>query len=149
MIDIRIQHEDFDNQDCFDALRENSNTGAIVSFTGLVREFDEGCGTGLLIEHYPEMTEQALRNIADQACQRWSILNIVIIHRIGSLSINDQIVYVGISSEHRKDAFSSCEFIMDYLKNDAPFWKKALNKQGDYWVEAKESDQLAKARWQK
>lgn len=130
-------------------LRNNKpQVGAIVSFIGLVRDINDGADVSTLtLEHYPEMTEKALQSIVDEAKQRWDVMDAVVIHRVGTLLPTDQIVLVAISSAHRQAAFSACEFIMDYLKTQAPFWKKETNNQGARWVEAKASDDEAKARW--
>lgn len=130
-------------------LRNNKpQVGAIVSFVGLVRDINDGADVSTLtLEHYPEMTEKALQRIVDEAKQRWDVMDAVVIHRVGTLMPTDQIVLVAISSAHRQAAFSACEFIMDYLKTQAPFWKKETNKQGARWVEARASDDEAKARW--
>lgn len=130
-------------------LRNNKpQVGAIVSFVGLVRDINDGADVSTLtLEHYPEMTEKALQSIVDEAKQRWDVMDAVVIHRVGTLMPTDQIVLVAISSAHRLAAFSACEFIMDYLKTQAPFWKKETNNQGARWVEARASDDEAKARW--
>jgi molybdopterin synthase catalytic subunit len=147
---IRIQSQDFNLAEEYAELRKQSGTtGAIVTFTGLVRDFDEGKGKHLFLEHFPGMTEKVLMDITQQAKQRWPIIDIRIIHRIGQLKIDDQIVFVGVSSTHRKAAFQTCEFIMDYLKTQAPFWKKATSEKSSYWVEAKHSDTEAQERWEK
>lgn len=130
-----------------------ANSGAIVSFIGLVREFSkEGLNDGdavntLTLEHYPGMTEKALQAIENEAKKRWDILDSLIVHRVGTLKSQDQIVLVMVSSAHRGDAFQACEFMMDYLKTQAPFWKKEATGQGAHWVEAKESDDEAMLRW--
>lgn len=126
------------------------DVGAIVSFIGLVRDMNDGdVINALTLEHYPEMTEKSLQVIELEAITRWDIIDSLIIHRVGTLKPQDQIVLVAVSSAHRGDAFKACEFIMDYLKTSAPFWKKEATNQGERWVEAKLSDDAAKARWQK
>lgn len=133
--------------------QDKSNIGALVSFVGQVREFTnnslndgESINT-LTLEHYPEMTEKALTAIELEAKKRWDIIDSLIIHRVGTLRPLDQIVLVAVTSAHRGEAFKACEFIMDYLKTSAPFWKKEATSQGERWVEAKLSDDVAKERW--
>jgi len=126
----------------------NSHMGAIASFCGLMRDHNEGDQVAeMTLEHYPGMTENALHSIAQQAMARWKLGGVRIVHRYGHLKPADPIVYVATSSEHRSDAFSACEFIMDYLKTEAPFWKKEQSNQQSHWVEAKQADDLAKQRW--
>jgi molybdopterin synthase catalytic subunit len=145
---ITIQTADFTLADEYQALRDNSQQiGAIVTFCGLVRDFDQGNGQALFLEHYPGMTENLLLDITKQAKQRWPINDVRIVHRVGTLALSEQIVFVGVSSPHRGDAFHACEFIIDFLKTHAPFWKKALTDNGEYWVEAKDSDQQQQRRW--
>lgn len=145
---ISIQTHDFILADEYAQLRNDApQIGAIVTFTGLVREFVEGDNTDLFLEHYSGMTENVLSNIIKQAHDRWDITNTRVIHRIGHLRLGEQIVFVGINSPHRKDAFAAAEFIMDYLKTEAPFWKKEITNDGEAWVKAKESDEDAKKRW--
>lgn len=146
---VSIQQENFDHGQEYQHLCQDAPAiGAIVTFCGLVREFDNGEGYGLELEYYPGMTEKTLHNIIERAKQHWPILNARIVHRVGKLHKGEQIVFVGVNSQHRDAAFQACEFIMDFLKTEAPFWKKALNHQQDYWVEAKDKDQQAKTRWQ-
>ena len=129
-------------------LAGQGNVGAIVSFVGQVRDMNDGDTISTLtLEHYPEMTEKALTSIEDEAKTRWDIIDSLIIHRIGTLKPLDQIVLVAVTSAHRGEAFSACEFIMDYLKTSAPFWKKEATNQGERWVEAKLADDAAKTRW--
>jgi molybdopterin synthase catalytic subunit len=124
--------------------------GALVSFVGQVRDINDGSSvSSLTLEHYPEMTKKALEKIEVEAKSRWDLIDTCIIHRVGTLHAQDQIVLVLVASAHRGDAFSACEFIMDYLKTSAPFWKKEATSQGERWVEAKLSDDAAKERWQK
>ena len=148
---IRVQTENFNQQQEYDRLRSDSSTGAIVTFTGLVRDINQGESiTALTLEHYPAMTEKALAEIVDKAKQRWSMIDCTVIHRVGELKLLDQIVFVGIASLHRGDAFAACEFIMDFLKTQAPFWKKETNSEGKtYWVDAREHDQIALEKWDK
>ena len=131
-----------------DALAGRSDVGAVVSFTGLVRDFNETPDvTGLTLEHYPGMTERTLTQIAEQAWQRWALQAVRVIHRVGDLSPGDPIVRVLVASAHRRDAFEACDFIMDYLKTQAPFWKKEHSKQGAYWVKERHTDQQDAERW--
>lgn len=148
-VKIQIQTEDFSVADEYQRLRgENPGCGAIVTFTGLVRELDHARQvSSLYLEHYPGMTESSLREIAANAGERWPILDLTIIHRVGELKAGDQIVLVAVSSEHRHAAFNAADFIMDYLKTRAPFWKKCRDDQGEYWVEARSSDEEALGRW--
>jgi molybdopterin synthase catalytic subunit len=145
---IRIQKEDFDvaalNREL---LAGRSDVGAIASFIGLVRDLDGGSLQQMTLEHYPGMTEKALQEIAEKARQRWKIIDLGIIHRVGDLVPADQIVLVSVLSAHRGDAFAACEFIMDYLKTDAPFWKKEVSDQGSRWVESRKSDLFAQKKW--
>lgn len=146
---ISIQEADFNVQNEMDAFKTDCpKIGAICCFTGLVREFgDRSDLTGMFLEHYPGMTEKALQNIIDQAHERWPINQVRVIHRVGELKMSDQIVFVGVSSAHREASFSACEFIMDYLKVDAPFWKKELTISSENWVEEKGTDQKRAERW--
>ena len=145
---IRIQQEDFDvaalNREL---LAQRKNVGAIASFIGLVRDLEAGSLQQMTLEHYPGMTEKALQGIAEKARQRWEIIDLGIIHRVGALAPGDQIVLVSVLSAHRADAFEACEFIMDYLKTDAPFWKKEVSDQGSKWVESRKSDIFAQKKW--
>jgi molybdopterin synthase catalytic subunit len=146
---IRVQTDDFDVAQILAGMRQNNpKVGAMVCFVGLVRDMNDSADvTSLTLEHYPEMTEKSLQGIVSQAKQRWDILDAVVIHRVGTLQPTDQIVLVAITSAHRQAAFSACEFVMDYLKTQAPFWKKETNSQGTRWVEAKASDDEAQQRW--
>lgn len=126
----------------------SAKVGAVVSFSGLVRDFNSnGEIKGLHLEHYPGMTEKSLQKIIAQAGQRWSLLAASVIHRVGTIWNGEVIVHVSVASQHRRQAFEACQFIMDYLKTEAPFWKKELTEDGDHWVEAKSSDASARARW--
>ena len=146
---IQIQTEDFNLQVEYDKLRQNASVGAVVTFSGLVRDCNLGeAVSGLTLEHYPGMTEKSLAEIVEQAKQRWHILGCAVIHRVGELALQDQIVFVGVASVHRQEAFACCEFIMDHLKTRAPFWKKECNTQGEsHWVDARESDNQALFKW--
>lgn len=149
MRQIRVQTEPFDLVSEQDALwRGNARVGALVTFVGLMRDLNEGAAvTGMTLEHYPGMTERSLEKIADEAAERWDLEGIRIVHRVGPLEPQDQIVFVGVTSRHRGDAFRACEFLIDYLKAQAPFWKKERTADGDRWVAARESDSEAAARW--
>ncbi|UAA40553.1 molybdopterin synthase catalytic subunit MoaE [Paraneptunicella aestuarii] len=139
---ISVQSQDFDLKTEYQALTEHNQTdGAVVTFVGLVRDFNEGKSvTALHLEHYPAMAERSLQDIVAQARTRWSLGRIRVIHRFGTLSLSEQIVFVGVSAKHRGDAFGACEFIMDFLKTRAPFWKKEQSSEGLHWVDAKQSD---------
>lgn len=146
---IQVQTDDFDIGTETRLMRNaQGEVGALVTFTGLVRDLAQDPLQTMFLEHYPGMTEKCLDNIAAQARQRWSLLDIRIIHRVGRLQKNDQIVFVAVSSAHRVEAFAACEFIMDYLKKDAPFWKKEQCASGEHWVEQKDSDLASADRWQ-
>ncbi len=146
---VRVQAEDFDTGQELNKLRlTNPSIGALVSFVGQVRDVNDGDAIKTLtLEHYPEMTERALFAIENEAKTRWNVIDSLIIHRVGTLRPLDQIVLVAVAGAHRGEAFNACEFIMDYLKTSAPFWKKEATSQGERWVEAKISDDAAKARW--
>ena len=147
---VLVQHEDFDVSTQLALLREGDNkVGAIASFVGLVRDINDGLGVSSLeLEHYPGMTERSIEKIVLQAAERWDLLGATVIHRIGRLSPADQIVLVAVSSLHRGESFAACEFIMDYLKTQAPFWKKELTSSGERWVDARTSDHSATKRWE-
>lgn len=145
---IRVQAEDFDAAALQrELLAGRSDVGALASFIGLVRDRADAPLEQMTLEHYPGMTEKALAGIAEQARERWRVLDLVIIHRIGELKPADQIVLVMVASAHRGDAFAACEFIMDYLKTDAPFWKKETGEAGSRWIEARDSDFAAQGKW--
>ncbi|OZG72911.1 molybdenum cofactor biosynthesis protein MoaE [Hahella sp. CCB-MM4] len=148
-IRIEVTPNDFDLGGEVDRLvGKDHGVGASCSFVGYVRDFSERPEvTGLELEHYPGMTEKSLGNIAEEACRRWELEGITIIHRIGRLMSGDQIVLVITTSAHRAEAFAACEFIMDYLKVDAPFWKKELTSQGEHWVEARDKDSERADKW--
>ena len=147
---IRIQQEDFDPAGEYQALRNSgSGTGAIATFTGLVRESGDLTGvTGLFLEHYPGMTEQVIEGLVSEASERWDVRAARVIHRVGHLPLGEQIVFVGVCSAHRGDAFAACEFIMDALKTSAPFWKKEITEGGEHWVEQKASDLDRSQSWE-
>lgn len=146
---VRVQAQDFDTGRELDALtRGRSDVGALASFVGLVRDANDGAAvSGMTLEHYPGMTEKALEDICSQAQARWSLIDTLVIHRVGELRPGDRIVMVGVTSAHRGDAFAACEFIMDYLKTRAPFWKREDTPEGSRWVEARQSDDTAAERW--
>lgn len=148
---IRVQVETFDAGAELNALHAaNLGIGAVVSFVGYVRDFNDGQAVaGMLLEHYPGMTEKALAKIEAEARERWPLLTVEIIHRVGALEPGEPIVFVGTSSAHRQAAFDACAFIMDYLKTRAPFWKKEQTPEGERWVEGRCSDQQAAQRWEK
>jgi molybdopterin synthase catalytic subunit len=138
---IAVQKEDFDLGAEVKAISGNPKIGAVASFVGLVRD------VAMTLEHYPGMTERAIQKIVDEAKARWQVMDCTVIHRYGALKPNDQIVLVAVASGHRGDAFAACEFIMDYLKTRAPFWKKEQTADGARWVEAKAADDKAAERW--
>ncbi|WP_036551449.1 molybdopterin synthase catalytic subunit MoaE [Neptunomonas japonica] len=145
---IEVQTEDFSIGELYDWLKsDDASSGAVVTFTGIVREHVETQMQEMFLEHYPGMTERALEQIVEQARQRWQLGNVVVIHRVGRLSLNDNIVFVGVASGHRVNAFAAAQFIMDYLKKDAPFWKKEINAESEAWVEQKTSDLDAANQW--
>lgn len=146
---VRIQTADFDVSAEIAALRRgNPKIGAVASFVGVVRDVNEGDAVaGMTLEHYPGMTEHAIEEIVTQARGRWRVLDALVVHRIGRLKPQDQIVLVVVAGEHRGHAFAACEFIMDYLKTRAPFWKKETTATGERWVEARASDDIAAERW--
>lgn len=148
---IRVQTDDFDlSTELANIRRDNPRIGAVASFVGVVRDLNDGSSvSGMTLEHYPGMTEKALADITAEAASRWEVLGCTIIHRVGSLKPLDQIVMVIVASGHRGDAFAACEFIMDYLKTRAPFWKKENTPEGERWVEARDSDDVAAERWQR
>lgn len=145
---IIVQTEDFDLASEVELIKStNSSIGAVVSFIGTVRDLTSESLVSLTLEHYPGMTEKSLRSIAEKARKKWEIESVTIIHRIGTLGIGDQIVLVITSSKHRQAAFDSCNYIMDFLKTDAPFWKKEVSDKEEKWVGKRESDEEQKKRW--
>lgn len=148
---IRIQENDFDLSAEIAALRKGDpRVGAVVTFLGTVRDMNDGSQVkGMTLEHYPGMTEKSLQEILDQAKERWDIYQTLVIHRVGSLMPEDQIVLVAVTSAHRGEAFAACEYIMDYLKTAAPFWKKEDTPEGARWVDTRITDEAAMARWEK
>lgn len=147
---VRVQDADFDIGAEIAAMRRgNPKIGAIASFVGVVRDINDGDAVSTMtLEHYPGMTEKSIGAIIDQARGRWEVLDVLVIHRVGMLKPTDQIVLVIVASGHRGDAFAACEFIMDYLKTQAPFWKKEVTPKGARWVDARSSDDSALERWQ-
>ena len=146
---VKVQSEDFSAQAEVDELcAGRADIGALVSFVGLVRDSAGSESISALeLEHYPGMTEKALQEIVQQAQRRWELQGVRTVHRIGKLQAAEQIVMVAVASPHRGEAFAACEFIMDFLKTRAPFWKKEYTAQGAHWVDARESDDRALARW--
>ena len=146
---VRVQEADFDLSHEVAQLRAgDARVGAVAVFVGTVRDVNASARVGgLTLEHYPGMTEKALEAIVTEAKDRWDVLDALVIHRVGALRPADQIVLVAVTSAHRGDAFAACEFIMDYLKTRAPFWKKEATESGLRWVEARASDDAAAARW--
>ena len=146
---VRVQAEDFDTGRELDALTAGrADVGALASFVGLVRDANDGSAVkAMTLEHYPGMTEKALEDICRQAMERWDLIDTLVVHRVGALKPGERIVLVGVSSAHRGEAFAACEFIMDYLKTRAPFWKREETPQGARWVEARDSDDAAAGRW--
>jgi molybdopterin synthase catalytic subunit len=149
MHEIRVQTEPFDIAAEQERLwLGKPAVGALVTFVGLMRDVNEGSGvSAMTLEHYPGMTEKALTTIADEAAAHWDLDGITIVHRVGSLLPQDPIVLVGVASRHRGEAFRACEFLIDYLKTRAPFWKKEITGDGERWVEARGSDDAAANRW--
>lgn len=149
---IRIQEQDFDMAAEYQRLR-GSGVGAIVTFTGLVRDFDQPSEAGeqpvetLYLQHYPGLTEKKLEEILLEAHQRWALADIAVIHRVGSLKPGDQIVFVGVAAAHRGEAFAAAEFVMDYLKTRATLWKKITRNGESQWLDMKDSDRAAAQRW--
>ena len=146
---VRIQSADFDVGAEIAAMRRgNPREGAVASFVGVVRDVNEGDAVSeMTLEHYPGMTEKSIEAILDEARARWEVYDVLVIHRVGTLQPMDQIVLVIVTSGHRGDAFAACEFVMDYLKTRAPFWKKEQAEQGARWVDARTSDDAAAERW--
>ena len=146
---VRIQTEDFDiGAEIAQLRRADPKIGAVASFVGVVRDVNDGDAVAeMTLEHYPGMTEKAIEDIITQARGRWNVFDALVVHRVGILKPTDQIVLVVITSSHRGDAFAACEFIMDYLKTRAPFWKKESTPSGARWVDARATDDIAAERW--
>ena len=148
---VRVQQEDFDVGAELAALTAgDARVGAVASFVGLVRDRNDGDQVaGMTLEHYPGMTEKALEQIVAEAKSRWALYDVLVIHRVGPLQPTDRIVFVATTSAHRGEAFAACEFVMDYLKTQAPFWKREETPDGARWVDARETDDHALKRWEK
>jgi molybdopterin synthase catalytic subunit len=148
---VRVQQADFDTGRELETLtRGRVDVGAVASFVGLVRDANDGHAIrGMTLEHYPGMTEKALEAIVAEAHGRWDLVDTLVIHRVGALAPGERIVLVGVASAHRGEAFAACEFMMDYLKTRAPFWKREQGPSGARWVEADAKDTAAASRWQK
>lgn len=144
---ILVQTQDFNVGDEHARLVTASNSGALVTFTGMVRDLADGTLHGLTLEHYPGMTEAQLAQLVDEATARWSLNAVTLIHRVGYLACHEQIVFVGVASAHRAEAFAAASYLMDMLKTQATFWKKEHSDAGDHWVAARETDDAAAARW--
>lgn len=151
MFDVRVQESRFDmGEEVNRLIQARTDMGAVATFTGYVRDFNERPDVvALTLEHYPGMTEQQLHHITELAAQRWPLLGGCIIHRVGRMQPGDPIVLVIVASAHRQAAFDACNFIMDYLKTKAPFWKKEHTLSGDYWVSSRISDTQAAERWER
>ena len=147
---VRVQTEDFDvSQEMLVLRQKNPKVGAVASFVGVVRDLNDGDEvSALTLEHYPGMTERSLEEIVSEAKSRWNIYDALIIHRVGTLLPLDQIVLVLVTSAHRGESFKACEFLMDYLKTRAPFWKKEQTSSGGRWVDARTTDSVAAMRWE-
>jgi len=144
---VKVQEDDFDVGALTRELSAGrTDIGAVATFVGLVRGASDGVEE-MTLEHYPGMTEKSLLEIVEEAERRWQIMSCIVIHRVGALQPGDQIVYVGVGSGHRGEAFAACEFIMDYLKTRAPFWKKEKTAEGARWVDARDADDSAAERW--
>ena len=148
---VRVQRDDFDAGAEIARLRAaDPKVGAVAAFIGVARDVNDGDAVATLtLEHYPGMTERALEDICEQARRRWNVADILVVHRVGELRPTDQIVLVVVTSSHRGEAFAACEFVMDYLKTEAPFWKKETTPGGTRWVDARDSDEHARASWTK
>ena len=146
---MRVEHAAFDSGVEIDRMRAgDARIGAIATFVGTGRDVNDAANvSALVLEHYPGMTERALGEIVDDAKSRWNILDALVVHRVGKLEPTEAIVLVAVTSAHRQDAFAACEFIMDFLKTRAPFWKKETTPAGERWVDARQSDDAAAARW--
>lgn len=147
---VRVQREDFDVSAEIARLRAaDPKIGAVAAFVGVARDVNDGAAVATLtLEHYPGMTERALEDICTEARRRWQVADVLVVHRYGDLRPTDQIVLVVVTGSHRGEAFAACQFVMDYLKTEAPFWKKERTPEGSRWVDARESDDRARERWQ-
>jgi molybdopterin synthase catalytic subunit len=147
---VRVQSEDFDVATLYGALASDASAGAVVMFVGKVRDLNLGERVSeLFLEHYPGMTESVLEGLVESARNRWELGAILVVHRVGALTVNDQIVFVGVTSKHREDAFIAAEFLMDKLKTQAPFWKHESSQAGSQWLDENAKDQVAAKRWDK
>ncbi|ASJ95174.1 MULTISPECIES: molybdopterin synthase catalytic subunit MoaE [Shewanella] len=147
---VLVQTQDFSVPDEYARIAADDSDGAVVTFVGKVRDFNDGSAvTDLTLEHYPGMTEAVLNQIAVEARERWPLTHVTIIHRVGTMALGEQIVFIGVTSAHRKAAFAACEFLIDFLKTKAPFWKLEAGDQGKNWVEAKDADEQAAKMWDK
>ena len=147
---IRVQTADFSVPEEYQLISQDNGDGAVVTFVGKVRDFNDGSAvTDLTLEHYPGMTEAVLNQIEAQARERWPLNHVSIIHRVGKMALGEQIVFIGVTSAHRKAAFAACEFLIDFLKTKAPFWKLEAGEEGASWVEARDSDEQAADVWNK
>lgn len=147
---ILVQTTDFSLAKEYQHIAQDNGDGAVVTFVGKVRDFNDGrTVTDLTLEHYPGMTETVLQQIATQARERWPLNQITIIHRVGKMALGEQIVFIGVTSAHRKAAFAACEFLIDFLKTKAPFWKLEADAKGASWVEARDADEQAAKSWNK
>jgi len=146
---VRVQEAPFEaGREIEELTRGRRDVGAVATFVGLVRDLNEGAAVSrMTLEHYPGMTESALEEICEEASRRWDVIDVRVVHRVGPLEPGEAIVLVAVSSAHRGEAFAACEFIMDYLKTRAPFWKKEVTPAGERWVEARASDDEAASRW--
>lgn len=147
--DIRVGEADFSlDEELTRVMRESPSAGGVASFVGLVRNKNDGSAVSrMTLEHYPDMTEKSLAKIAAAARERFHLVDVIVVHRVGELKVGDRIVLCLTSAEHRGDAFAGCEYIMDWLKTEAPFWKKEQTPDGERWVDARESDDKARERW--
>lgn len=147
--DIRVGEADFSlDEELSRIMRESPSAGGVASFVGLVRNKNDGAAVSrMTLEHYPGMTEKSLAKIAAAARKRFHLVDVIVVHRVGELKVGDRIVLCLTSAEHRSDAFAGCEYIMDWLKTEAPFWKKEQTPDGERWVDARESDDKARERW--
>ncbi|WP_162599231.1 molybdopterin synthase catalytic subunit MoaE [Shewanella algidipiscicola] len=146
---VLVQTDDFSVPQEYARIADDNSDGAVVTFVGKVRDFNDGSAvTDLTLEHYPGMTEAVLQQITAQARERWPLNKVTIIHRVGTMALGEQIVFIGVTSAHRKAAFAACEFLIDFLKTKAPFWKLEAGDQGKNWVEAKDADEQAAQMWQ-
>ena len=147
---IRVQVADFNVAQEYAQLANDNSDGAVVTFVGKVRDFNDGAAvTDLTLEHYPGMTEAVLAQIVAEARNRWPLNKVTVIHRVGTMALGEQIVFIGVTSAHRKAAFAACEFLIDFLKTKAPFWKLEAGAQGQNWVEARDADEQAAQMWDK